>query len=180
MATLPYPQHLEVRTELPELGAVHVRPVRPDDEPLFHAGFAKLTPEDVRMRFFAPMKELPDDMAYQLTNIDYDREMAFVMLREGEGDILGVSRMIMSKGEKAEFAVVVRSDLKGRGIGRYLMKVLVDYARAREVRELYGDILRENVPMAEFMRDLGFHIEAIPESDAILRASLQLQPQPPG
>lgn len=177
---LPYPRHLETHTELPGLGPVLVRPVIPDDEPLFRAGFAKMTPEDIRMRFFAPMKELPDDMAYQLTHIDYDREMAFVMLRKAEGDIIGVSRMIMTKNGRAEFAVVVRSDLKCRGIGRYLMKCLVDYARTREVRELFGDILSENIPMAEFMRGMGFHIEPIPESDAILRASLQLQPPSPG
>jgi acetyltransferase len=177
MAALPYPQHLEVRAELPELGAVLVRPVHPDDEPRFHAAFAKMTPEDVRMRFFAPMKQLPSDMAHQLTHIDYDREMAFVMQRAREGDIIGVSRMIESKDRRAEFAVTVRSDLKGRGIGRFLMKYLVDYARAHEIRELYGDILSENAPMAEFMRGLGFQLEHIPESEAIIRATLQLAPK---
>lgn len=173
--TLPYPQHLEIRAELPGLGSVFVRPVKPEDEPAYHAAFKKLSSEDVRMRFFAAMKELPDDMAHQLTNIDYDREMAFVMLRDG--DLVGVSRMIMAKGGTAEFAVIVRSDLKGHGIGRYLMKCLVDYARTRDVRELYGDILRENVPMAEFMRGLGFGLEDIPESEAIIRARLRLVPK---
>jgi acetyltransferase len=177
MAMLPSPNDLELQAELPGLGPVLVRPVRPEDEPAFHAGFAKMSPEDIRMRFFAPMKELPHDMAYQLTHIDYDREMAFVMFRAREGDLVGVSRMIMTKDGKAEFAVVVRSDLKGRGVGRFLMKRLVDYARARDVRELYGDILRENMPMTEFMRGLGFHIEQIPESEAIMRASLTLAPK---
>lgn len=177
MAALPYPKHLEVRTVLPELGPVVVRPVKPEDEPAYHETFALMTPEDVRMRFFAPMKELPDDMAYDLTHIDYDREMAFVMVRQPEGDIVGASRMIMTKDERAEFAVIVRSDLKSHGIGRYLMKRLVDYARTRAVRELYGDILSENVAMAEFMRELGFHLEPIPESEAIIRATLQLTPQ---
>ncbi|HEX2116423.1 MAG TPA: GNAT family N-acetyltransferase [Alphaproteobacteria bacterium] len=171
---LPYPKDLELHAELPGLGLVFVRPVRPEDGPAFHAGFARLSPEDIRMRFFAPMKELPDDMAYQLTHIDYDREMAFVMLREREGDLVGVSRMIMTKDQQAEFAVVVRSDLKGRGIGRFLMARLVHYARARNVRELYGDILSENTPMIEFMRGLGFHIEQIPESEAIMRATCRL------
>ena len=180
MATRPYPRHLEVHADLPELGAVLVRPVRPEDEPLFRAGFAKLTPEDVRMRFFAPMKQLPDDMVHQLTHIDYDREMAFVMLRKAEGDLVGVSRMFMVKGRRAEFAVVVRSDLKGLGIGRFLMQCLVNYARGRQVRELYGDILRENVPMTEFMRGLGFTLDDIPESEAIIRAHLNLSAAPAG
>jgi acetyltransferase len=176
MATLPYPKELETRTELPELGPVLVRPVKPEDQPAYHAAFARMTQEDIRMRFFAPMKQLPDDMAYQLTHIDYDREMAFVMLRQHDRDIVGVSRMIKVKNGRAEFAVVVRSDLKGHGIGRFLMKCLVGYARAHEVRELYGDILRENVPMTEFMRDLGFSLEDIPESEAIIRARLTLAP----
>jgi acetyltransferase len=80
--------------------------------------------------------------------------------------------------EKAEFAVIVRSDLKGHGIGRHLMKRLVDYARTRRVGILYGDILRENVPMIEFMRDLGFAIGDIPESEAIVRATCRLAQTP--
>jgi acetyltransferase len=177
MAALPYPKHLEVRAVLVELGPVLVRPVKPEDEPAYYAAFARMTPEDLHMRFFGPMPDLPEDIARRLTNIDYDREMAFVMLRQPEGDLVGVSRMIMTKADRAEFAVIVRSDLKGHGIGRYLMKCLVDYARSRAVRELYGDILRENVPMAEFMRELGFHLEPIPESEAIIRATLQLAPK---
>ena len=177
---MSYPRELALRTELPGLGPVLVRPVHPGDEPAYRAAFTKMSPEDIRMRFFAPMKELPDDMIHQLTHIDYDREMAFAMLREREADLVGVSRMIMTSDRKAEFAVVVRSDLKGHGIGRFLMKCLVDYARSRDVRELYGDILSENQPMIEFMRGLGFHLEHIPESEAILRATLALAPQQPG
>jgi acetyltransferase len=177
MATLPYPQHLEVHAELPQLGAVLVRPVKPEDEPAYHASFAMMSPEDVRMRFFAPMKQLPDDMAHKLTHIDYDHEMAFVMLRKPEGDLVGASRMIEARNGRAEFAIVVRSDLKGRGIGRFLMKCLVDYAQTRHIHELYGDILSENLPMAEFMRGLGFALAPIPESEAIIRATLQLTPK---
>jgi len=171
----PYPDGLEETVDLPGVGPATVRPVRAEDEAAFHAGFAKLSPEDIRMRFFAPMKSLPDDMAFNLTHIDYDREMAFVMLRHADGALVGVSRLVIYPGrEKAEFAVIVRSDQKGHGIGRHLMKRLVDYARTREVGYLYGDILRENVAMMEFMRGLGFAIEGIPESEAIVRATCRL------
>ena len=89
--------------------------------------------------------------------------------------LVGVSRLVIYPGrERAEFAVIVRSDLKGHGIGRHLMKRLVDYARTRHVDTLYGDILRENVPMVEFMRGLGFAIDDIPESEAIVRATCRL------
>jgi acetyltransferase len=175
MANLPYPSELEEGVELPGVGPAVVRPVRPEDEPALHASFALLTPEDIRMRFFAPMKRLPDDMAFNLTHIDYDREMAFVMLRRKEGDLVGVSRMVIHQDrEKAEFAVIVRSDLKGHGIGRHLMKRIVDYARTRNVSHLYGDILRENIAMLEFMRELGFALNDIPESEAIVRATCRL------
>jgi acetyltransferase len=175
MTNLPYPNGLEETVDLAGVGPATVRPVRAEDEAAFHAAFAKLSPEDIRMRFFAPMKRLPDDMAFNLTHIDYDREMAFVMRRHADGTLVGVSRMVIYPGrEKAEFAVIVRSDLKGHGIGRHLMKRLVDYARTRRVGLLYGDILRENVPMLEFMRGLGFAIEDIPESQAIVRATCRL------
>jgi acetyltransferase len=176
MPNLAYPQGLEETVDLPGIGPATVRPVRPEDEAAFHEGFARLTPDDVRMRFFAPMKRLPDDMAEKLTHIDYDREMAFVMKRHADGALVGVSRLVIypERGGKAEFAVVVRSDLKGHGVGRHLMKRLVDYARARGVTDLFGDILRENVPMIEFMRELGFTIDRIEESEAILRATCKL------
>jgi acetyltransferase len=179
MTDFPYPDGLEETVDLPGVGPATVRPVKPEDQAAFHAGFAKMSPEDIRMRFFAPMKRLPDDMAFNLTHIDYDREMAFVMQRHADKDIVGVSRLVIYPGrQRAEFAVVVRSDLKGHGIGRHLMKRLVDYARTRDVGFLYGDILRENVPMTEFMRGLGFTIDDIPESEAIVRASCQLELQP--
>ena len=179
MTDLPYPSGLEETVDLPGVGPATVRPVKAEDEAAFHAAFAKLSPEDIRMRFFAPMKRLPDDMAFNLTHIDYDREMAFVMRRHADGALVGVSRMVTYPDrEKAEFAVIVRSDLKGHGIGRHLMKRLVDYARTRRVGILYGDILRENVPMIEFMRGLGFAIGDIPESEAIVRATCRLAQTP--
>jgi acetyltransferase len=177
VADFPYPGGLEENVDLPGVGPAIVRPVKAEDEAAFHAGFAKLTPEDIRMRFFAPMNRLPEDMAFSLTHIDYDREMAFVMLRRDDGALVGVSRLAIHPGrERAEFAVITRSDLKGHGIGRHLMGRLVNYARTRRVRTLYGDILRENAPMVEFMRGLGFAIENIPESEAIVRATCRLDP----
>ena len=180
LAIRPYPKELEQRVSLESIGPALIRPVRPEDEPAFHAAFAKLSPEDVRMRFFAPMKKLPHDMAARLTQIDYDREMAFVLERNADREIIGVSRIVADPdNRKAEFAVIVRSDLKGHGIGYLLMKRLIEYARARGIGELYGDILRENTTMLAFMRDLGFELRELPESEAIVRASYRLAPREP-
>ncbi len=179
LAIRPYPKELERKISLDAIGPALIRPVRPEDEPAFHVAFAKLSPEDVRMRFFAPMKRLPHDMAARLTQIDYDREMAFVLERESDREILGVNRIVADPdNRKAEFAVIVRSDLHGRGIGRMLMQRLVQYARNRGIGEMFGDILRENVTMITFMRELGFELKSIAESEAIVRARLDLQKTP--
>lgn len=175
LAIRPYPKELEEAIDLPGIGKVLLRPVRPEDEPAFHATFAKLSDEDIRMRFFAPLKTLPRDMAARLTQIDYDREMAFVLEQLSDGAIIGVSRFVADPdGRKAEFAVIVRSDLKGRGIGRLLMTRIVDYARRRGIGELFGDILRENTAMLALMQEMGFEIVNLEETEAIVRARLVL------
>ncbi|HEX6977864.1 MAG TPA: bifunctional acetate--CoA ligase family protein/GNAT family N-acetyltransferase [Alphaproteobacteria bacterium] len=175
LAIRPYPKELEEAIDLPDVGKALLRPVRPEDEPAFHAAFAKLSDEDVRMRFFAPLKTLPRDMAARLTQIDYDREMAFVLEQLSDGAVIGVGRLVADPdGRKAEFAVIVRSDLKGRGIGRLLMTRIVDYARHRGIGELFGDILRENTAMLALMQEMGFEIVDLEETEAILRARMVL------
>ncbi|HSE77410.1 MAG TPA: GNAT family N-acetyltransferase, partial [Alphaproteobacteria bacterium] len=180
LAIRPYPRELETRVEFAKLGAMRLRPVRPEDEPAFHRAFERLSPEDVRMRFFAPLRRLSHEMAARLTQIDYDREMAFVLetlpADGARAEICGVVRLACDPdGKRGEFAVIVRSDLKGHGLGAFLMRQIIDYARARGVEELFGDILHENAAMRRLCLDLGFTLEELPETSAILRATLELQ-----
>jgi acetyltransferase len=175
LAIRPYPKELERVYTAPNVGEVLCRPVRPEDEQAFLKLFARLTPEDVRLRFFAPLRELPQRQLARLTQIDYDREMAFVLETRGgpeAGAILGVARLAADPdNQRAEFAVTVRSDLKGRGIGTHLMERLLDYARERGIGEIFGDILAENAAMIALCRDFKFAIKPLAETAEILRAT---------
>jgi acetyltransferase len=174
LAIRPYPKQLERVEKFPGFGKLLLRPVRPEDEQAFLRLFDRLSPEDIRLRFFAPLRELPRTQLARLTQIDYDREMAFVLETSGQGphDILGVVRIAADPdNQKAEFALTVRSDLKGRGIGTLMLGRMLDYARDRGIGEVFGDILAENTPMIALCRDVHFSLYPLPESGGIIRAS---------
>lgn len=174
MAIRPYPKHLERVEMLPDLGRAMLRPVRPEDEGAFESFFERLSPEDVRLRFFAPLRELPKAQLARLTQIDYDREMAFVLetLDTEPPGIVGVVRIAADPdSQRAEFALTVRSDLKGRGIGTLMLGRMLDFARDRGIGEVFGDILDENTLMIALCRDLGFTLSPLPEGGGIMRAT---------
>jgi acetyltransferase len=180
-AIRPYPKELERHVTTQKGSALFVRPVRPEDEPLVLEAFRRLDPADVRMRFFATVKEMPHEQAARLIQIDYDREMALIGFAES-GDIsgpVGIARLSADpENLKAEFAIIVRSDLKGRGIGACLMRLLIDYARARGIGTLIGEVLAENAAMLALARGLGF--STTPQEAGIVRVSLPLRgPAPP-
>jgi acetyltransferase len=140
---------------------VLVRPIRPEDEPALVDLVARSSPEDVRLRFLGPLKELPHLMAARFSQIDYSREMAFVAMglpgRDDEREMYGGVRFVADPNiENAEYAVMVRSDFKGRGLGWLLMTNLLAYAKARGLKRLHGDVLRENTNMLQMAKELGF------------------------
>jgi acetyltransferase len=179
LAISPYPRELETRTTVPGVGDAVIRPIRPEDAPALVSLFARLAPEDVRMRFFAPMRELPPRQLARLSQIDYDREMAFV-LEAPQGAPPGAGREIVAvvrlatdpDGRKAEFAALVQSSLQGRGIGRLMMDRLVAYARQRGIGEILGDIMEDNQRMRGLARDMGFTLTTL--APGIVRATLKL------
>lgn len=168
----PYPAAWESDETLPGIGRFHLRPVRPEDAPAFAALAAKLDPEDVRMRFLSYLREISPALLARLTQIDYDREMAFVLF-DPQNKVAAVARLSADPDRRrAEFALLTRSDLKRRGIGRLLMDRLIAYARTREIAELFGDVLAENAAMLALCRSLGFTISA--PSRGVVRAVLEL------
>ncbi|HTQ14206.1 MAG TPA: bifunctional acetate--CoA ligase family protein/GNAT family N-acetyltransferase [Rhizomicrobium sp.] len=172
LAIKPYPQALESDASGPGHEGYRFRPIRPEDAPAIAAFAARVTPEDTRMRFFTPFKTLPRTLLARLTQIDYDREMAFVLFDERDA-VAGVSRLAADPdGVRAEFAVIVRSDLKHRGLGRLLMDRLIAYARRRGIAEIFGDVLAENGAMLALCRDLGCALGT--PSAGIVRATLPL------
>jgi acetyl-CoA synthetase (ADP-forming)/acetyltransferase len=171
MAIRPYPQALAETVDW-EGAPLVLRPIRPEDAPAHVRFFAALDPEDVRLRFFSALRELPPAQLARLTQIDYDRAMAFIATRpgpDGAAETLGVVRAVADPDDRrAEFAIVVRSDLKGKGLGVILFGKLVDYFRARGTGSLTGDALAENTGVQALVRRFGGAVQPGSEPGTVL------------
>jgi len=175
MAIRPYPREWEQSITLDDLGDVLVRPIRPDDESLYESMIARMDAGDLRLRFFSPQRHMSRKFLARLTQIDYGREIAFVALTPGETEMLAVARFFADPDYRtAEYAVMTRSDLKGRGLGWRMMRHLIDYARAEGLERLHGSVLAENTTMLRMCRDLGFQIRHDPEDPAVYQVELPL------
>jgi acetyltransferase len=171
----PYPQHLEAIVAARDGTPVALRPVREDDEPRLRDLFAHMTPEDIRLRFFAPMRELSHALGSLLTQIDYDRTMA--LMAEHDGATLGIARYAAEPDkQRAEFAVTVRSDWHGRGIGYLLFTRLIEIARDAGIVELFGYVLHDNTGMLDMCRELGFSLETDRRDASLTTARKSLRP----
>ena len=179
LAIRPYPKELEEEVSLADGHGLWLRPIRPEDEPALIAWFHKLSPEAVRLRFFAPLKELTHQAAARLTQIDYDRELALVLAEHGSpgaAELYAIGRIVADPdNEQAEFALTVRDDVAGRGFGTLLMHRLIAHARRRGVGEIVGHVLRENGRMLGICRRLGFREETDPETPWVTVVRLALQ-----
>jgi acetyltransferase len=175
LAIRPYPAELEQLMSW-QGQPLLLRPIRPDDAAAHIAFFGRLDPDDVRLRMFVRVRELDPAQLARFTQIDYDREMAFIATRtatDGSAETLGVARAVADPDNaKAEFAVIVRSDLKGQGLGTLLMRALVGYCRARGVGELTGEVLVENTRMLRLAANFGFMRTAIDRDGLCLRLPL--------
>ncbi len=153
-----------------------LRPIRPEDEPQHARFLAEVEPQDLHLRFFHVVRAFAHSQLARFTQIDYDREMAFIATvpADGESETLGVVRAISDPdGARAEFAILIRSDVKGRGLGAVLMRKVIGYCRARNIGELVGDVLATNTRMLALARDLGFEFTAS-EDPSVVRVKLVL------
>jgi acetyltransferase len=175
MAIRPYPAEWERRARLASGGEVVLRPIRPEDEALYDTFFRHVSRDDMRLRFFTPQPDLSHRFLARLTQIDYAREMAFVAIEAATGALLGVSRFIADPDYvKGEYAVLVRSDLKGVGLGWLLMEHLLAYARAEGIAEIHGAVLAENTVMLRMCQDLGFTIAPDPSDPTVRIVKIKL------
>jgi len=162
LAIRPYPRELEECVTLRGGRHAMLRPIRPEDEPAHFEFFKHLSPEDLRYRFFGVVRDLSHAEMAKLTQIDYEREMAFIATAPDAGgtpETLGVVRAATRPDNStAEFAVIVRSDLKGLGLGRLLMEKIIRYCKERGTRELTGQALMENGGMQGLAEKLGFSV----------------------
>ena len=161
LAVRPYPAGQQSEVSIGDHALV-LRPIRPADAALYPRFLDRMDPEDMRLRFLVPTRTLSPQMLVRLTQLDYDRDIAFVALERPSGDLAGIVRYSSDPDRvRAEFGVLVRSDLKHRGLGRLLMLRLIAYARAEGIGELCGFVLRENTQMLALCRELGFEIDQL-------------------
>jgi acetyltransferase len=174
-AVRPYPSQWQRHLEVKDGWRVFVRPIRPEDEPQIHEFLRHVSSHDLRLRFFAPMKEFSHEFIARLTQLDYARAMAFVAFDEASNELLGVVRIHSdSIYESGEYAILLRSDLKGRGLGWALMQMIIEYARSEGLKAISGDVLTENTVMLAMCRSLGFEVKSDPTEHDICNVRLAL------
>ena len=153
---------------------LRLRAVRPDDVDAFKRGFARLTPEQVRQRTFHRMNELSDEAAHRLVDIDPATAAAYVAVGD-DGELHGEARLhVVPAGDSAEFALIVDPTMLGLGIGRALMRRLIEEARRRGLREVWGTVLADNALMLDFSRRMGAVREGVPDEADVVRVRFDL------
>ncbi|MGV3572819.1 MAG: GNAT family N-acetyltransferase, partial [Ramlibacter sp.] len=170
LALRPYPAGLEesFRGGGQELA---VRPIRPEDAARMTAFYAAAPAQDLRLRFFHTRREVPPSELARFCQIDYDREMAFIAL-DG-GDIAGEVRAVCDPDNaRAEFAIQVAAGWQRRGLGRFLLRKMLDYLQARGTGEVVGECLQENAGMQALARSAGLAVAPQPDGIVGLRRVL--------
>jgi acetyltransferase len=168
-----YPNQHESQAVTKDGVKLSVRPIRPEDAPLFRELFESLSPQSVYFRFFSPVKQLRHEMLARFTQIDYDREIALVAIHETQCDgekMLGVARVITERNPKhAEFSVLISDPWHGKGIGAALLERCLKIAREwKELEKIWGIVLPDNRQMLALGRKMGFEIKRDPESNDYL------------
>jgi acetyltransferase len=178
-AIAPYPKAQERRTSLKNGTSVQLRPVRPEDEEMYKVFFTHVSPDDIRLRFFGPVKEFSHAFIARLIQIDYARSFVSVAVEEATGLMLGVVRLMLDVNhEKGEYAILLRTDMKGQGLGWKLMKYMIEFARAEGIHEVEGQVLSENLPMLSMNQALGFKIMEDPHEHGVKKVVLDLTEPP--
>jgi acetyltransferase len=165
----------ESTERLPDGTVIRLRLIRPEDERLLQDLAAHMSPEDLRLRFFAAMRGLSHKLAARLSHIDYDRDIAVLASAEDAEEVLGVARFSADPDNHvAEFAIAVRTDWHRHGLGHLLMAYLIRQARQRGIDRLVGEVLPENAAMLQLCREFGFATTFNPRDPKLLRVSKTL------
>ncbi|WP_019572084.1 bifunctional acetate--CoA ligase family protein/GNAT family N-acetyltransferase [Thioalkalivibrio sp. ALMg3] len=177
MAIHPYPGHMARKVTTRDGHELELRPIRPEDAAIEQEFVRSLSEKSRYLRFMRSMDELTPEMLVRFTQIDYDREMAFIAVdhHTGREVQVGVARYTTEPdGESAEFAVVISDAWQGRGVGSLLMEAVIDSARNAGLRELFGEVLRHNGGMLALAQRHGFQREILASDEEIIRVSRRL------
>ena len=173
LAIRPYPSGWDYDLPVGDK-TFHIRPIRPADVALYPDFLSRISPDDLRLRFLAPTKGFSEAMLLRLTQLDYDRDMAFVALTP-EGDLAGIGRLSSDPDRVvAEFGLLVRTDLQGHGLGWSLLKHIIDYAKADGIGRVEGLVLDENKAMLAMCREFGFSVRRHPEEPGVSVTTLEV------
>ncbi len=158
---------------------VFIRPLTVADAALYSDFLSEVTPDDLRLRFFGPMRELSTSMIDKLVHYDPAIAMAFIALEESTGKMLGVVRLHDDPdGKTGEFAILLRSHLKGHGLGWLMMKHIISNAKDKGLNTVRGQVLNENSTMLQMCGELGFHIADDPLERGVKDVTLPLENVP--
>jgi len=154
---------------------VILRPLRPEDTTLYPEFLSEVSAEDLRLRFFAPMREVSPELIDRLVHYDPAKAMAFIAIERATGRMLGVVRLHDDEGgQSGEFAILLRSRLKGRGLGWQMMKHMLGNAKRKGLKTVRGQVLAENTTMLLMCEELGFHIADDPHDRGMKQVALPL------
>jgi RimJ/RimL family protein N-acetyltransferase len=152
---------------------VLLRQLAAEDAALYPDFLSEVTAEDLRLRFFASMRKVNDELLDKLINYDPARAMAFIAVDERNRKMLGVVRLHDdTSGESAEFAILVRSRLKSHGVGWLLMQRMIEYSKQKGLKSVHGQVLSENAAMLTMCAELGFHIADDPDGFGVKTVTL--------
>ena len=170
---------LESHLTLRDGEKILIRPLKPEDAALYPDFLAEVTADDLRLRFFIPMREVRHELIDKLIHYDPEHAMAFIAIAKASGRMLGVVRLHDDPaGDGGEFAILVRSHLKGHGLGWLMMKHMIAYAQEKGLDTVHGQVLAENATMLQMCAELGFHVEDDPSERGMKVVMLQLHELP--
>jgi len=170
---------LESHVTLRDGEKVLIRPLKLEDAALYPDFLAEVTADDLRLRFFAPMREVSYDLIDKLIHYDPKYAMAFIAIAEASGRMLGVVRLHDDPGgDGGEFAILVRSQLKGHGLGWLMMKHMIAYAQEKGLQTVHGQVLAENTTMLQMCTELGFYVTDDPGERGVKVVTLPLHELP--
>ena len=174
-AVRPYPSEWQRHIDLTDGSKIFARPIKPSDEPLLREFLENVSKEDLRLRFFGSVKEFTHPFVARLTQLDYARAMAFVAFDAAGKEIIGVVRIHSdSIYETGEYAILLKSAIKGRGIGWALMQLIIAYARSEGLKCISGQVLQENAVMLDMCRELGFEVRTDARDSELCKVRLSL------